>query len=194
MPLPHDFVEDHSPGNGGVERGNRPDHGDGEKGVAFLFHERPDPFPFRSDHDGEVCCEIQVVIKDSAAALGAGRPRCPPVLKPVDGVGHVDDPDNGEMGGGPRGGLDDRRGDPAARSFGRMTAWTPAPGCRPDEGAEILGVLDAVENEKEFFLGLRLDGSQDLAEVGIRKFLDDPHDMLMISPPVIRPSLPWMKT
>ena len=156
-------------------------HRDREEAIALLLDQRPDPFSLRTDDDGQIDIEIEIVDPILCLSRSTIDPD-PFFFEMVDRRCNIDHAGNGHMGSGSGRGFDHSRSDSDRPVFRDDHSLDFASQGGADEGSQILRVLDSVEDEKEGLYSFFLWSGKNLFEVRIGSFLDDTDDVLMEAP------------
>jgi hypothetical protein len=160
-----DLEQGEGAGDGGVEAGDLAGHGDAEEDVAGVADEAVEAGAFAADDDADgFVGELEVEQAGVGGAVEADAPDAG-VAELVDGSGQVGDLGDGEVLEGAGGGLDGHGGQGSAAVAGDDQAMAAGGFGAAGQGAEVVGVLDAVEGEEERWLAPGEGEGQQLGQV-----------------------------
>jgi hypothetical protein len=168
-----DLEQGQGPGYGGVEALDPAGHGDVDEGVAGVADETVEAGALAADDDADgLVGELEVEQAGVGGAVEADAPDAG-VAELADGSGEVGDLGDGEVLEGAGGGLDGDRGQGGAAVAGDDQAVAAGGFGAAGQGAEVVGILDAVEGEEEGGLPA---GQGNRQELGQADGLDRGHD------------------
>jgi hypothetical protein len=145
---PADFMKQDPGGDGYVQGVDLAEKRDGEKDVAVLPDKRSHPLAFAAHDKSHVALEAdgtQILVRPG---IGAVDPESI-FLQKFDSLGDIYDPGHRGVTSGTGRGLYDGGGDPGSAVPGDDDPVHTEAVSRADEGAQILGVLDPVEQKNE---------------------------------------------
>jgi hypothetical protein len=146
--LSEHLKEENRPGNRRVEAGHAPGHGDADKQVDTTSDRWREPLPLRADHEADRPAKIRLAIGLDCLGFGPDNP----YAAQTEGrelFRKVVDPGHEEMLDGARTRLDCRRGERRSpRTSNEDPVDTDGLGAA-DHAAEVLGVFNAIEGQKE---------------------------------------------
>src|SRR5215211_2013897 len=168
-----DFEEGEGSGDGGVEAFDLAGHGDVDEDVAGVPDQAVEAGAFAADHDADGF--VGELEGEQACVGGAVEADAPDagVAELFDGAGEVGDLGDGEVLQGAGGGLHRHGGQGGAAVAGEDQAVAAGGFGAAGQGAEVVGVFDAVEGEEEGGLAARQGDGQ---ELGQADGLDGGHD------------------
>jgi len=172
--LPDDLEEEDGRGGGDVEGTDLAGQGDGQNLVARLADERPEAPPLGAEDDADGAGVVERIPGFVPRAFGADKPEAPS-LELVHGPDEVRHPGDEEVFEGPGRDRVDGPGEAGRAALGEDEAVDPGPFGAADDGAQVLGVLDLVEEDDK---GLGRP-AQDLLERSIALGRDLGHDALV---------------
>jgi len=143
-----DFMKQDSSSNGHIQGVDLAEKGDGEKDIAVLPHQRPQPLAFAAHDEAHVSFNAdgtQLLIRPG---IGAVDPKSI-FLHEFDGLNKIDNPGHRDVTSGAGGGLDDGGRDPGSAVPGDDDPVYTEAVSRADEGSEVLGVFNPVEQQDE---------------------------------------------
>ncbi len=142
------LVHDDGTGDGDVEGADAAGHGDAEEVVAGALDEVVEAGALAAEDEADVLAEVEVGVVWGAAFVEADDPDVV-LLHGFEGAGDVDDLGDADVLGGTGGGFggDGREGSGA--TLGEEDAVDTGTVGGAEESAEVVGVFDAVEREKE---------------------------------------------
>jgi hypothetical protein len=168
-----DFEEGEGSGDGGVEALDVAGHGDVDEDVARVADQAVEAGAFAADHDAD---GLVGELKGEQAGVGGAVETDAPdagVAELLDGSGEVGDLGDGEVLEGAGGGLHGHGGQGGAAVAGEEQAVAAGGFGAAGQGAEVVGVLHAVEGEEEGGLAA---GQGEGEELGQADGLDGGHD------------------
>jgi hypothetical protein len=174
-----DFEEGEGSGDGGVEAFDLAGHGDVDEGVAGVSDEAVEAGAFAADDDADrFVGELEVEQAGVGGAVEADAPDAG-VAEVLDGSGEVGHLGDGEVLEGAGGGLDRHGGEGGAPVAGDDEAVAAGGFGAAGEGAEVVGIFDAVEGEEEGGFAAGEGGGQERGQVDGLDRGDDGEDALV---------------
>jgi len=181
-PLADDLEEEDRGRGGHVERSDLAGQGDGEDLVAGLADKRPEALGLRAEDDADGAGEVEGIPGLFPGTLGPDEPEAL-LLELLHGPDEVRDPGDRKVLQGPgRNGVDGFR-QAGGAALGQDQAVGSGPFGAADDGSEVLGVFDLVEDDDE---GLGRAG-QDVLEGGVLLGRDLGHDALVAGRDQVQP-------
>ena len=173
-PLADDLEEEDGCCCGDVEGADLAGQGDGQDLVARLADERPEALALGAEDDADGAGVVERIPGLVPGAFGADEPEAL-VLELFHGPDEIRDPGDEEVFEGPGRDRVDGLGQAGRAPLGQDEAVDPRPFGATDDSAQVLGVIDLVENDDE---GLGR-ASQDVIERGITLGGNFGHDTLV---------------
>lgn len=134
--------------DGGVQGGDGAGQGDAEAVVAAFADEAAYAAAFAADDQGDAAGEVGLPEQLGCAGVETCDPE-PRFLEGVEGAGDVGDLDQVDVLHGAGGAFDGGRGEGCGAVFAEHDGAGAAGGRGPDDGSEVVGVFDFVEDDDD---------------------------------------------